>query len=146
MILKLFRAGWFFSVLVVLIALLYVYASLPAVVVIQQQGAAQVSIDREIFFYGLLIVIAFINVMVFIVAKVFKQNEKFRSWFCGQIITLNIFFVIAMSFISLLNSNESYDYSRIGFVIYGSVGLVVVWALSWPVMQLFSLIKAKQSI
>jgi len=52
-------------------------------------------------------------------------------------VVLNVFFVMSLSFISLYNSNEKFDYSRIDFAIYGSVILIVVWALAWPVYSLY---------
>jgi hypothetical protein len=84
-----------------------------------------------------MILVAVTNVMVYIIAKVFKENEDLRTWFYGLITTLNIFFVIGLNFISLYNSSERFDYNRIAFVIYGSLALIIVWAVSWPVYVIF---------
>lgn len=137
MALKLLKAVWFLSMVGALGALLYVYASLPQDVVIQNSGDARVSISNEIFFYVVMILVAVTNVMVYIIAKVFKENEDLRTWFYGLITTLNIFFVIGLNFISLYNSSERFDYNRIAFVIYGSLALIIVWAVSWPIYVIF---------
>jgi len=143
MALKLFRAVWFLSALVVLADLLYVYAGLPETVAIQEAEGSQVLLDREMLFYVMLVLIAVCNVLVYLISRLYPAHETLRAWFHGLVVTLNIFFIIALSLVSLFNSQERFDYSRIGFVIYGSVGLVVLWALSWPVIRIFGLSRPK---
>lgn len=146
MALKLLKGVWFLSMLVALAALLYVYAGLPQEVVVQDEGGERVSISNEAFFYTVMFLMAIANVMVYAMGKVFKNNEDLRTWFYGLVTTLNIFFVIGMNMISLYNSNEKYDFARIDFIIYGSVALIVVWALSWPVYSLFKRLISKPTI
>jgi hypothetical protein len=136
MTLKLFKAIWFLSMLAVLANLLYVYASLPEQVSLMEGGVEIYSIGREQLFYSAMVVIAFSNVMVYLFSKSIAPDVEFRTWLHGLVITLNIFFIIGMSFISLYNSAERFDFSRIGFIIYSSVVLVVIWALSWPVYRI----------
>jgi hypothetical protein len=137
MVLKLLKAVWFLSMLATLGALLYVYASLPQEVLVQDDTEARVAISNELFFYLAMALIAISNTLVFVMAKVFKTNEDLRVWFFGLIITLNIFFIIGMNFISLYNSEEKFDYDRIAFIIYGSLALVILWAAAWPVYVIF---------
>ena len=146
MVLKIFKAVWFLSVLAVLGNLLFIYASLPEDVVVQNTEAGTVSLNREVFFYIALAVLALVNVLVYAVAKVFARDEDFRAWFHGLEITLNIFFIVAFSLTGLYNSSENFDYSNIGFVIYGSVGLIVCWAISWPVYKIFNKTGTKQAV
>jgi hypothetical protein len=137
MVLKLLKAMWFLSMLATLGALLYVYASLPQEVLVQDDTDARVAISNEVFFYLAMIFIALSNAMVYVMAKVFKTNEDLRSWFYGLVVALNIFFIIGMNFISLYNSEEKFDYDRIAVIIYGSIGLIVLWAAAWPVYAIF---------
>jgi hypothetical protein len=137
MVLKLLKAMWFLSMLATLGALLYVYASLPQEVLVQDDTDARVAISNEVFFYLAMIFIALSNAMVYVMAKVFKTNEDLRSWFYGLVVALNIFFIIGMNFISLYNSEEKFDYDRIAVIIYGSIGLIVLWAVAWPVYAIF---------
>jgi hypothetical protein len=136
MTLKLFKAIWFLSMLAVMANLLYVYASLPEQVSLMEEGLKTYAIGREQLFYSAMVVIVMANVMVYLFSKSIAPDENFRTWLHGLVITLNIFFIIGLSFISLYNSVEKFDFSRIGFIIYSSVVLVVVWALSWPVYSL----------
>ena len=137
MVLKLLKAIWFLSMLVTLVALLFVYASLPQEVLVQDDTEARVAISNEVFFYLAMALIAVSNALVFVIAKVFKTNEDLRAWFFGLIITLNIFFIIGMNFISLYNSEEKFDYDRIAVIIYGSLGLIILWTVAWPVYAIF---------
>ena len=137
MVLKLLKAIWFLSMLVTLGALLFVYASLPQEVLVQDDTEARVAISNELFFYLAMLLIAISNALVFVMAKVFKTNEELRTWFYGLIITLNIFFIIGMNFISLYNSAEKFDYDRIALIIYGSLALIILWASAWPVYAIF---------
>ena len=145
MALKMFKAGWFLSLLAVLTVFMLVYASLQETVVIQETDKI-VSISRESFFYAILGVLAIINVVVFIFMKLYKKgHEDFLSWFFGLIIVINLFFIIALNFVNLYNSNEKFDYSRIGFLIYGSVGLILIWTIGWPVYSVFKRFSNKAS-
>lgn len=137
MVLKLLKAIWFLSMLATLVALLYVYATLPQEVLVQDDTDARVAISNELFFYLAMIFIAISNAMVYVMAKIFKSNEDLRTWFYGLVITLNIFFIIGMNFISLYNSAEKFDYDRIAVIIYGSLALIILWASAWPVYVIF---------
>lgn len=137
MVLKIFKGVWFLSMLAVLANLLYIYASLPEQVSLMEDGVEVYSVGREFLFYIALAVIALANVMVYLFSKSLTPDEDFRTWIHGLVITLNIFFIIAMSFISLYNSTERFDFNRIGFIIYGSVGLVALWVIGWPVYRIF---------
>jgi hypothetical protein len=143
MVLKLFRGVWFLSVLAVLSNLLYVYASLPEQVVIQEEETGQTLVARESFFYIMTGILVLINVTVYSIGKIYARQQDFRAWFHGLIVTINMFFIIAMSIILTYNSAERFDFSRILFIVYGSIGLVIVWAISWPVYVIIRKIIAK---
>ena len=146
MTLKLFKAGWFLSMLAVLGNLLYVYASLPEVVSLVEEGVETFSVGKEQLFYTAMTVIALANVIVYLFSKKLMPREDFRIWLHGLVMTLNIFFIIGMSFISLYNSAEHYEFSRIGFIIYSSMGLVVLWAISWPLYLFGKRLTSKQAV
>jgi hypothetical protein len=135
--LKIFKALWFLSMLAVLANLLYVYASLPETVLIQDAGASSISVGKEGFFYTFTLIIAFINGMVYLISGVYKKDLDFRAWFHGLITTLNFFFIVSLSFIALFNSGERYAYGEIDFIIFGSITLFVLWALGWPFYAIY---------
>lgn len=144
MILKVFRAVWFLSLLGVFANLMYVYAGLPEQVSVAEKGGATAYVmNKEALFYAALAFIAILNLLVYLFSKSLTPDEGFRAWLHGLVITLNIFFVVAFSFIGLYNSAEVFDFSRIGAIIYGSVILVMVWAVAWPLYILGKRLFAK---
>jgi cytochrome c biogenesis factor len=146
MALKLLKGIWFVSMVASLGTLLYVYAGLPQQVVIQNEGGSNVSISNEVFFYVVMMFLAVSNVMVFVIGKMFQREEDFKTWFYGLIMTLNVFFVIALVYVFQYNSNERFDYGRIAFIIYGSVALIVLWASFWPAYLIFKHFSSKPTV
>lgn len=125
---------WFLSLLGVLGNLMYVYAGLPEQVNIAEEGGATTYvISKETLFYSALAFVAILNLLVYLFSKSITPSEGFRAWLHGLVITLNIFFVVGFSFIGLYNSSENFDYARIGPIIYGSIILVVLWSVAWPI-------------
>jgi hypothetical protein len=146
MALRLSRGLWFVSMLGLLAALLFVYAALPEDVIVLQDGADFIYAGREIFFYACLVCVTLINALVFFVSSVFKNDEPLKTWFNGLVVVLNIFFIVAFFLINAVNSNEKFDYAKIGFVIYGSVVLIAVWAISWPIYLLIRKFSGKPTV
>ncbi|MFY8035564.1 MAG: hypothetical protein ACOVMQ_00280 [Cyclobacteriaceae bacterium] len=146
MSLKVFKAIWFLSLLIFLGVFMYNYAGLPEVVNLEDSIDSPLSLSREALFYSVLAVAAILNVFVFIISKLYSSNPDFRGWFYGLITSLNIFLIIGVNFITLFNSAEKFDYSRIGNIIYGSLMLVVLWVLAWPIYLLIKKISAKQAV
>jgi hypothetical protein len=134
MILKIFKVIWFFSLLAVSATLFYVYASLPEVVVMGE-GEGDMTIPRENFFYTILVMMALFNLLVFVLRRLYPVDEEwnFVAWFYGLVILFNLFFLVTLSFTSLINSGERFDYPRIGTIIYGTLLLLSAWSLVWPV-------------
>jgi hypothetical protein len=144
MTLKLFRALWFLSVLFVLANLLYVYASLPEMVIVQE--AERVSINKEWLFYMLMVAIVLINALVYLFKMMFQEVENLRSWFHGLVITINIFLIISMQALNVYNSSEVFDHNRVSLLLTGSLGLILLWAALWPVYLFFQKFFFKQVV
>lgn len=146
MALKVLKVIWFFSLLAMMATFMYVYASLPEHVVVNENPQT-ITLSKETLFYIALAVIAIANALVFAVSRIYSEREMdFKTWFYGLIACANLFFIVGLSFISLYNSNEKYDFSRLGVIIYGSVGLLMAWAASWPVYRLFQRFVDKQPV
>ena len=126
---RIFRSVWFLSVLVVLAVLLYQYASWPEEVVIGQGEVNFITLSRDGFFYTALVILAFVNVTVYISRNFARKAEAFTAWFYGFVAVINFFLIIALSFISLFNSSENYRFGEIGLVIYGSLFLIGMWLI-----------------
>ena len=109
--LKIFKAFWFLSMLAVLANLLYVYASLPETVVIQDEGV-DLSFDRQggilLSCYGGYCAGQCIGLSSFpvYIREMWISGPGFMVWLLHLISS----FVISLSFIALFNSGERYDY------------------------------------
>lgn len=136
MILKVFSGVWFLSLLAAMANLMYVYAGLPEQVVVQEEGINTTAISKETVFYVWLAALGMVNVLVYVFGKKLVPSEELRTWFTGLIICMNLFFIIAFSFIGLYNSSESFDFSRAGFVLYISLGLIGAWVVGGAIYGL----------
>ncbi len=146
MILKIIKAVWFLSLMGLMAIFMYIYASLPQQVVIQE-GAEMVTLSRDAVFYLTLGVVSLINVLVFVFSKLYgNSNEPFSVWFFGQIILLNFFFCTVLGYFNVLNSGEDFAFENLGVVIYGSIVLIIIWAIGWPVYALSRKILTKQAV
>lgn len=137
---------WFLSVLVVLVNLLYVYASLPQQVIIGEESAAAIMLSKEWLFYIILGATAIINALVYLFRKMLPAAEDLRAWFHGLVITINIFFVISMHAINVSNSAELFDHTRVPYIVSGSLGLILLWAIFWPFYLLYQKFFLKQVV
>jgi len=147
MILKIFKSLWFLSLLALLASLLYVYAWFAeAPVVVFQEGLDRVELSRESFFYVVLGFATLVNSMVYLIKMLRRNDEALRAWFHGLVITINLFAMIGIFLINAFNSGERFDFNRIGFAVYGSLILVVLWAVAWPVIQLYRKFTVKSSV
>ena len=144
MALKLFRAVWFLSVLVVLANLLYVYASWPEFVIVQEDE--RVAVDKEWMFYISMGGIVLVNALVYLFKMMFAENEDLRAWFHGLMITINLFFIIALHALNVYNSNEAFNHNLASLYLTGSLALILLWAALWPLYLLIQKIFVKQPV
>ena len=145
MMVKIFKGIWSVSLLAVVAGLLYAYASFPETVQLGegQEGA----ISRNGLFYTVLGLLGAFNVMIFVVNRLMAPaDEFFQAWFYGLIVFFNLFVLVAVQFFSLYNSQEKFDYTAIGYIIYGSVALVVLWASLWPLVRIIRVFRAKRQV
>ncbi|MBN8575689.1 MAG: hypothetical protein J0L66_02045 [Cytophagales bacterium] len=133
MTLKIFKGVWFFSVLALLVMFFYVYAGLPELVVLWD-FPQQLTLSRNGLFYSSISLIAILNATVYLARQTAKATG-FAAWFYGMIATVNIFFIALLGFVHVFNGGERYDYSRMAPAIYGSLILISVWLISWPVIK-----------
>jgi len=146
MALKVIKAVWFVSLIIFLVVFMYNYASLPETVTVIDSEETALSISRDGIFYTVLAVAGILNLFVFVINKLYAFKPDFRSWFYGLIITLNIFLIISINFIALYNSSEKFDFEAIGSIIYGSVILVLIWSIGWPIYFVSKKIFSKQAV
>ena len=134
MILTIFKVVWFVSLLAMTGVFIYSYASWPQEVSFSEVEGGN-SIDRGILFYCCLTLAAIFNALVFVVTRM-RFSGAFAIWFYGLVISFHTFFISMFIFITIFNSLEKYDYSKIGPTVYGSLILLMLWILAWPVYLL----------
>lgn len=148
MIVRIAKGIWFASMLAAVAGLLYAYASFPDTIQVNemQDGTTQ-SVGRSQLFYAVLGLLGLFNALVFGVNRLMAQGDHFfQIWFYGLVVFFNLFILVSLQFFNLYNSQEKFDYGSIGFIIYGSVSLVVLWASLWPVSLLVRMFRPKQPI
>jgi hypothetical protein len=142
MIAKIFKGVWFLSLLATVAILLYVYASLPENIEVGEKAV----VSRNVVFYSALALLAAFNSSVFVVARLYSgRPEFFMVWFYGLIIFLQLLIIVSLQFLNLYNSQEKFNYPSIGFIIYGSIALVVLWASLWPAYSMVQKFTARNS-
>jgi hypothetical protein len=145
MVKTVFKGVWFFSLIGLLAVFFYVYASLPESVVVYGE-LEPVRVSKELLFYISIALIAIWNVLVYLVPSLMRPSSEFMVWLCGLIICLNLFFIMTIGFINIFNSNERYDYSNMGFAVYGSLILLAISSLSWPFYLFFRKFSGKPQV
>lgn len=145
MALKGLKGVWFLSMVAALAVLLYIYASLPQQVVIQDQIDGTVSVSNETVFYLTMLLMVITNVLVFIVSRVLSHDIPLRTWFYGLIATLNIFYIVGLNYVALFNMEISAKAAeQMSILIYGSIALMILWSLAWPIYLVFRRLSPKQ--
>ena len=145
MALKVLKGVWFLSMIAALGVLLYVYASLPQRVVIQDEIDGTLSVSNETVFYMTMLLMAVTNVLVYVVSRLLSHDMPLRTWFYGLITTLNIFFIVGLNYVALFNTQlRSEGLDNIAVVIYASIALMLLWALAWPVYLVVRRLSPKQ--
>jgi len=148
MIVKIAKGIWFVSLLGAVVGLLYAYASFPDTIQLNDgvDGTTQ-AVPRNQLFYAVLGMLGIFNTMVFVVNRIMARGEDFfQAWFYGLIVFFNLFIIVALQFFNLLNSAEKFNYDSIGYIIYGSVALIVVWASLWPLNRFVQYFRPKQPV
>lgn len=145
MIVKIFKGVWFVSLMATLGIFLYVYASLPENISIGGGESPQVS--RNGLFYLTVGLLGLINVITVLSARLFsKDSPYFIAWIYGLVILFNVFLTVSLEFVNVSNSQERFDYQRIGYIIYASVTLVIIWSFTWPIYRMVQRFSGKQAV
>lgn len=142
---RLFRAFWYLSVIIVFFGLIYSFAALPELV---QYLEGMGSVSKDTYFYFALAIVAFSNFVLYAMARKFNASSSslalpnmLQSWLYALNSSLNLFFFVALMFVMMHNSSESWNYEMLGYGIYATIALVLICTLSLPIL----LIKANKN-
>ncbi|MEL7001493.1 MAG: hypothetical protein AAFN93_02030 [Bacteroidota bacterium] len=135
---RLVKAFWFLTVLISLAVLLYVYAGLPEVVAFDLLGNGR-SLDRETSFYIALVILSLTNFSLYALSRHMKYrseaiNTIMINWQLSLAGLLNFFYIVSMLFVFLLNSGESFNFNNFGYLIFVSLGFVIIWIFVLPIL------------
>ncbi|WP_157494168.1 hypothetical protein [Fulvivirga imtechensis] len=138
---RMIKAAWGLSLLAGLSVLLYTYAGLPQKVgyELDNFGDVTATVGKEAFFYVSLAVLVIANFSLYTVSRSLRYkresiNNLMTNWQLSLATVLNFFFIIVWNFIMVVNSGETFNYDNFGYLIYISLGLIVVWVLALPIL------------
>lgn len=125
---------WFLSLACGLFALLYTYAALGRELVF-----GEYDFSRESFFYGGLAVLVIFNFTFYAISRNLRyQNKNLQqsivNWQLSFAGVLNLFFIVSVFFIMLVNGGEQFNFDNFGYLLYVCLGLIAVWVLALPVI------------
>lgn len=138
---RLLKFFWFVSLALFLAGILLVYAFLPDSVGIttNEWGMPDTFITKEHFFYLGLLAFLVANGLLFALYRLLMITRRsvrtaesialrtdVGGWLLGFAASLNIFFIMIMSFFSLINTTENYDTGRYMILVYGGPLLLLL--------------------
>ena len=134
---KLFGALRIISVLFLLGVLLFVYANISELVVLQtyEAGISDGIISKSSFFYVALLITVVINGGFHALINLFKKTsfqspmytEAMLVWLNGLTILLNAFLITSLIFINAYNSLGVTNLSNFGMVVFTVMLLTSLW-------------------
>lgn len=124
---KVLKVVWIISMLAVLATLFYTYAGLSENMTL---GLLEASLNKDWFFYFSLLLLAVFNATAFVLPR-FLALERLIGWYYGLLSTLHLFLLSVFIFVYIINSQEKYDYTRLGPMVYGAFLLFMAWLLAF---------------
>ena len=125
---------WFLSLFAGLGSLLYTYASMS-----EQLVFGQSEFTREAYFYGALVILVLFNFTFYAISRNLRYSSKpleemMVNWQLSFAAVLNLFFIVSVFFVMLVNSGEQFNFDNFGYLLYVSLGLILLWVLALPVL------------
>ncbi len=140
MIARIFKVIWIISLISVSLVFFYTYAAIQSDV---NLGVNIQSFDKETFFYLTVALIGLFNMLAFPVQRILKSDFNI-SWFYGLLACLHFFLISILIVLSVINSNEKYDYTNLGPLLILSFVLFSGWILALPARMLYIQFFSKQ--
>ena len=140
MIARIFKVIWIISLISVSLVFFYTYAAIQSDV---NLGVNLQSFDKETFFYLTVALIGLFNMLAFPVQRILKSDFNI-SWFYGLLACLHFFLISILIVLSVINSNEKYDYTNLGPLLILSFVLFSGWILALPARMLYIQFFSKQ--
>ncbi|MCB0496301.1 MAG: hypothetical protein KDC79_09205 [Cyclobacteriaceae bacterium] len=149
MVFKITNSIRILSIIALVIVFFISYAGLPeqVLVLLDGDGAPVQYVTRNLFFYSSLAFIVLGNTLLYVLSAILIASpQKVFRVVANYIVVLtaliNLFFIVSLSFISILNSRENFDYTNFAPFFYLSEGLFAVWLMAF----IYSLVTAKKDV
>ena len=131
---RLIKFLWFVTLVTALGSLLYTYAAMG-----EQLEFGTYRFSREVYFYGALFVLVIFNFTFYTLSRnLGYSDQKLRqalvNWQLSFAAVLNLFFISSVFFIMLVNGGEDFNYDNFGYLLYVSLGLILLWILMLPAL------------
>ena len=149
MVFKITNSIRILSIIALVIVFFISYAGLPeqVLVLLDGDGAPVQYVTRNLIFYSSLAFIVLGNTLLYVLSAILIASpQKVFRVVANYIVVLtaliNLFFIVSLSFISILNSRENFDYTNFAPFFYLSEGLFAVWLMAF----IYSLVTAKKDV
>lgn len=125
---------WIVSLGIGLFALLYTYAGLGDPV-----AFGEFRFSREVYFYGALAILVLFNFTFYAISRNLRyQNSSLKNaiinWQLSFAAVLNLFFIVSVFFIMLVNAGEQFNFGYFGYLLYVCLGIIFVWVVALPII------------
>ncbi|MGK7396872.1 MAG: hypothetical protein ACNS62_20010 [Candidatus Cyclobacteriaceae bacterium M3_2C_046] len=147
---KIFKFIWFISLLLFLASFLWVYAYLPgeAQIWAGEDTSRDITISKDMFFYGGLLIFMIINVIFYLFSGVWSKNvarnvsqPEFRdfkinilNWLISFNVVINFFLIISIILIGSIN--QSQPNPAISILMYVGPAFIIIWLISLAVIMI----------
>ncbi len=129
-----------FSAFIFLGILTLVYAYMPIMVKLDEDGAVQV--HKENFFYGSIGTFLVVNVLLLVIQNILNKqliNEFLKAWVGGFTFVLNLYFTFIVGFLGVLNNPTHIPASNYYYLNW--LGPILIFA--WVAGLIFLVLKKK---
>lgn len=132
---------WLISLLSGLATLLYTYAAMGEIVSIDSDtgDTESGSVSRELYFYIALGILIIFNFTFYAISRNMHMADDHMkylliNWQLSFAAVLNLFYIVGVLFIMLLNSGDNFDYGNFGYLIYIALAFIILWVIALPVL------------
>lgn len=129
-----------FSAIIFLGTLSWVYAYMPIMVKMDEEGVTQV--HKENFFYGGIILFVVINAIILFIQNILNKrvsSELLKSWVGGFTFVFNLYLSFIIGFLGVLNNATHIPPSNYYYLNY--LGPILI--LAWLIVLIFLVLKNK---
>ena len=137
---KVFRLVTRITSLIFLFILVYVYAFLPETLELKLTGVDTLKVNREHFFYGVLVFFILSSLLLALLKKFMERiptspkvfitearKSGLLAWAEGMGAVINLFLTFTVSFIGMNHNSEHFNINHFVFLVYLGPFMIIGW-------------------